>query len=53
MFLCCEKYLAVREMQIKPTVRTYLTPFWMAKILKKTTNMLAWVWVKEHMVTTG
>lgn len=31
----CAQYLAVREMQIKPNVRTYLSAFLIAKIKKK------------------
>ena len=44
----CSMSLIIREMQIKTTMRYYLTPVRMGIINKSTNNMLARVWRKEN-----
>jgi len=46
----CSTSLAIRELQIKTTVRYHLTPVRMAKI-NKTGNMLARMWRKGNLLT--
>ena len=44
----CSTSLIIREMQIKTTMRYYLTPVRMGIINKSTNNMLARVWRKGN-----
>jgi hypothetical protein len=47
----CSKFLAIKEMQIKVTLRFYLTLVRMATINSKQQQMLAMMWGKRNTST--